>query len=97
MFKFLVLDQKMMQWRATRQAQTMRLMKTARMPSSHVPIFSVMTPHDVDAHFVPSNAWFTSAVTHQPRSWLNFLAEKNISRIFVTPEVSHALMSLLNE
>ena len=35
------------------------------------------TPHDVDAHGVPSNmlAWSTSSSTHQPRSWSKAEAE----------------------
>ena len=44
------------------------------------------TPHDVDAHWVPSNASsrFTLSSTHQPRSWSKAWASMNISSRLVT-------------
>ena len=53
------------------------------------------TPHDVDAHLVPSNASWkvspspsesksTSSSTHQPRSWSKFEAPLNISLMSMT-------------
>ena len=57
------------------------------------------TPHDVDSHPLEKNALLrlTPSSTHQPRSWSKAEALRNMYRIVVTPEVSHAPTSSLKD
>ena len=52
----------------------------ARPLPPHLTAAAQLTPHDVDAHWVPSKASSrsTSPPTHQPRSWSKAEAELNI-------------------
>ena len=58
-----------------------------------------LTPHDVDAHRVKSNAALslTPSSTHQPRVWLKDEAYQNIASISVTQSTAHPPTSWLND
>ena len=59
--------------------------------------FFCKTPHDVDAHGEPSNAYNrdTSSSMHQPRSWSKATAFLNICCMSVTLSTAQPLMSWL--